>query len=65
MSQRDLVLSIDKSESWVGQVEREVLPLDSLATAGSTTLRVLDSSARHRRDHPALLPAREGPGLSW
>ncbi|GAA0346876.1 hypothetical protein GCM10010319_24260 [Streptomyces blastmyceticus] len=33
MSQRDLALSIDKSESWVGQVERGVLPLDSLATA--------------------------------
>ncbi|MFF5131078.1 helix-turn-helix domain-containing protein [Streptomyces syringium] len=33
MSQRDVSLTVARSESWVGQVERGVLPLDSLTTA--------------------------------
>ncbi|WP_369016236.1 helix-turn-helix domain-containing protein [Streptomyces hesseae] len=33
MSQRDLALNIRRSESWVSQVERGALPLDSLAMA--------------------------------
>lgn len=60
LSQRDLAASIGRSESWVSQVERGVLPverlsvLQSLADALEVSVQDLrpDAVAQHSADHP-------------